>query len=256
MNQIIEYLDKHKRNIIIILIVICICYFIYTQFIIPDDKYIQKFQNSENKNHHLKTKKKYKETVLSESPKIVLIENFVTKEEAEHLIKIADEIKRPSTIDTKNDPYTLVNNVRSSESAHLGKARDKIVLSIENKACEYVGLNTRYLEPMQVVVYEKGQKFNPHYDFFSQDSQDIQERGNRNKTILVYLNDIQENFGGATVFPNIGIKIQPKAYSAIYFENMNENGVDYNTLHAGEELITDKIKKYAINIWFREKESW
>ena len=42
----------------------------------------------------------------------------------------------------------------------------------------------------------------------------------------------------------------------LYFENMNGSEVDYNTLHAGEELVTDKIKKYAINIWFREKPSW
>ena len=201
-------------------------------------------------------RKKYKETVLSESPKIIYIENFITKEEADHLIKIADKTKRPSTIDTKDDPYTLVNNVRSSQSAHLGKSTDKIIKGIEDKACNYVGLSTGYLEPMQVVVYEKGQKFNPHYDFFSDDAQDILERGNRNKTVLVYLNDIQENFGGATVFPKIDLKIQPKAYSAIYFENMNESGVDYNTLHAGEELTTNELKKYAINIWFREKASW
>ena len=183
MNQILEYLDQNKKNIILGLVALCFCIFIYTTFF-SQKKEIQKFENSKNDENN---KKKYKETILSESPKIILLENFISKEEAEHLIKIADEIKRPSTIDTKNDPYTLVNNVRSSESAHLGKARDKIVKNIEDKACEYIGLDTHYLEPMQVVVYEKGQKFNPHYDFFSADSQDISSRGNRNKTILVYL---------------------------------------------------------------------
>jgi prolyl 4-hydroxylase len=222
----------------------------YSTFI-RQNKHIQKFSNPKKK-----INKKYKETVLSESPKIVYIENFITKEEAQHLMRVADEIKRPSTIDTKEDPYTLVNNVRSSESAHLGKSRDAIVTNIEDKACDYVNLDTTHLEPMQVVVYEKGQKFNPHYDFFSPDSQDILYRGNRNKTILVYLNDIEEQFGGATIFPKAGLKIQPKALSAIYFENMNESGVDYNTLHAGEELLTDQLKKYAINIWFRENGTW
>jgi prolyl 4-hydroxylase len=250
MNKILEYIKQHKKNIIIVLLVLLISYLIYIIFIESNDqKEIQTFQNT-------RQGKKYNEIVLSENPKIILIENFVTEEEANHLIKLADEIKRPSTIDTKDDPYTLVNNVRSSESAHLGKARDKIVEGIENKACDYVNLNTHYLEPMQVVVYEKGQKFNPHYDFFSADSQDLPIRGNRNKTILVYLNNIDKEYGGATVFPKINLRIQPKAYSAIYFENMNGTEVDYNTLHAGEELKTDKLKKYAINIWFREKESW
>jgi prolyl 4-hydroxylase len=246
MNQFIEYLNENKKEIIFILVILCLCYLIYTHFFVKQETFIKE----------IKQIKKYKETILSKNPKIILIENFITKEEADHLIEIADKIKQPSTIDSKDNPYTLVNNIRSSESAHLGKSRDNIVKNIEEKACEYVGLNTHHLEPMQVVVYEKGQKFNPHYDFFSSDSQDILTKGNRNKTILVYLNDIQEDFGGATVFPKIGLKIRPKAYSALYFENMNGSEVDYNTLHAGEELVTDKLKKYAINIWFREKPSW
>jgi prolyl 4-hydroxylase len=242
MDKVVDYVKKNLKTIILIVIASSIVYLIH--------KTIQNYDNTPV------IIKKYKEVVLSESPKIIYIENFVTPEQADHLMKLADEIKKPSTIDTKDDPYTLSQNVRSSESAHLGKARDKIVKQIEDSACNYTGLDTHYLEPMQVVVYEKGQKFNPHYDFFSPDSQDIEYRGNRNKTILVYLNDIDKQYGGATVFPKIGLKIQPKAYSAIYFENMNESGVDYNTLHAGEELQTDKIKKYAINIWFREKASW
>ena len=145
----------------------------------------------------------------------------------------------------------------AAERAYLNSlSRDEIVKQIEDAACEYVGLDTNYLEPMQVAVYEKGQKFNPHYDFFSPDSNDISVRGNRTKTLLVYLNDVEPENGGATVFPKLNLKIQPKAFSAIYFENMIGSEVDYNTLHAGEELKTDKHKKYAINIWFREKPTW
>jgi prolyl 4-hydroxylase len=250
MDNLFEFIQKHKKTIVLILILICFSYLIVNSVIqhfttvSPNDN-IEKFKN-----------KKYKETVLSENPKIILIDNFINKTQAEHLIKIADEIKRPSTVDSDGDPYKLSTDVRSSESAHLGKARDKIVKEIEDKACDYVKLSTSYLEPMQVVVYEKGQKFNPHYDFFSPDTPDLVQRGNRNKTILVYLNDVKEEDGGATVFPKLNLKIQPKAYRAIYFENMNDEGINYDTLHAGEELKSDKQNKYAINIWFREKASW
>ena len=250
MENLWEEIKKYKYVIIASIVIVIIIIVVSTQT-------KQKFTNPQPAIQNVSgKKKKYIEKILSLKPKIIYIENFITPEQAKHLIEFADKNKRPSTIDTKDDPYTLINNIRSSESAHLGKGRDKICTEIEMNACNYVGLEYRHLEPMQVVVYEKGQKFNPHYDFFGQDSQDLDNKGNRNKTILVYLNDIPAEEGGATSFVKLGLKIQPKAYSAIYFENMNESGVDYDTLHAGEELKSDKLKKYAINIWFREKPSW
>jgi thymidine kinase len=68
-----------------------------------------------------------------------------------------------------------------------------------------------------------------------------------------YLNDVPEEAGGATFFPKINLRVQPKSLDAIYFENMNNNELDYNTLHAGEPILTD-VKKFAINIWLREKD--
>jgi len=195
----------------------------------------------------------YKEKILSENPKIVYIHNFLSENEVNHIIKLADQLKKPSTIDSKESPVTLKENVRSSNSAHLGKSRDDIVKNIEKKAAEYTKLNTNYIEPLQVVVYEKGQKYNPHYDFFSPDSNEIINIGNRTKTMLVYLNDLPDNAGGNTFFPKLNLKIKPKARDAIYFENMNDGELNYDTLHAGEEILNNS-KKYAINIWFRENE--
>ena len=255
MDQIFEFIQKNKKSIVLVLLIICLLITVISSI---RQNFYQKPPASLTipKKEKFVNNKKYKEIILSEDPKIIYIENFVTPEQAIHLMKLADDIKKPSTIDTKEDPYTLVTNVRSSESAHLGKARDSIVKEIEDSACEYTGLSTHYLEPMQVVVYEKGQKFNSHYDFFSPDTADIVHRGNRTKTILVYLNDIPEEFGGATNFSKLNLKIQPKAYSAIYFENMNGSNLNYDTLHSGDELLSDKLKKYAINIWFREKATW
>ena len=215
----------------------------------------QSFINTDNTNNKIiisKTIKssKYQENLLSENPKIIYIKNFVNNNEMKHLISLADELKKPSTIDTKDDPAAVINDVRTSKSAHLGKSRDDIVTSIENRACEYVGLSTKYLEPMQIAVYESGQKYNPHFDFFSADSSEI-SKGNRNVTVLIYLNDLPDNAGGNTFFPKLNLRIKPKAGDAIYFENMRNGEVDYNTMHSGEAIIGD-YKKYAMNVWFRE----
>jgi prolyl 4-hydroxylase len=214
----------------------------YQNFINPNNKSISK---------HIKSIK-YQEDILSEDPKIIYIHNFLSdKKELEHLISLGSQLKRPSTIDTKDNPAAILADVRTSQSAHLGKSRDEIVTALENRACEYVGLSTKYLEPMQVAVYETGQKYNPHYDFFSGDSTEV-TKGNRNKTVLLYLNDLPDDAGGNTFFPKLNLRIKPKAGDAIYFENMKDGEVDYNTMHAGEAIVGDN-KKYAVNIWFREK---
>jgi len=238
---------NYLKNILLLFIILLSIYLLFT--IYQNSFNPQTFVN----NTEVTTKKlsKYEETILSESPKIIYIKNFLPEDELlNHFISLGNKLKKPSTIDTKDNPATVMANVRTSESAHVGKSTDKIIKILEDRACEYVDLPTTHLEPMQVVVYEKGQKYNPHYDFFSADSTEV-SKGNRSKTVLVYLNDLPENSGGYTIFPKINLRVKPKKGDAIYFENMNGSDVDYNTLHAGEEILGD-YNKYAINIWFRE----
>ena len=49
---------------------------------------------------------------------------------------------------------------------------------------------------------------------------------------------------------------QPVKNAALYFRNLDKKtGKGHpNTLHAGNPLETDKIQKYAINSWIREKD--
>lgn len=51
---------------------------------------------------------------------------------------------------------------------------------------------------MQVLRYEHGQKYEPHYDYFS-DKVNIARGGHRIATVLMYLSDVGK--GGETVFP-------------------------------------------------------
>jgi prolyl 4-hydroxylase len=238
------------KKVILILLISALVIILFIQLWNSYQNFINP-NNNKSISKHIKSIK-YQEDILSEDPKIIYIHNFLSdKKELEHLISLGSQLKRPSTIDTKDNPAAILADVRTSQSAHLGKSRDEIVTALENRACEYVGISTKYLEPMQVAIYEKGQKYNPHYDFFSGDSTEV-TKGNRNKTVLLYLNDLPDDAGGNTFFPKLNLRIKPKAGDAIYFENMKDGEVDYNTMHAGEAIVGDN-KKYAVNIWFREK---
>lgn len=54
-------------------------------------------------------------------------------------------------------------------------------------------------EDIQVLRYEHGQKYDPHYDYFS-DKVNIARGGHRLATVLMYLTDVTN--GGETVFPS------------------------------------------------------
>ena len=177
-------------NNIFVFFIILLIFIIYIK--INKESYTNQTTNivykwSSSKIEQLENLNKYKEDILSENPKIIYIHDFITQEEADHIINLANELKKPSTIDSKESPVSLETNIRSSNTAHLGKSRDYVVKNIERKASEYANTNINYIEPLQVAVYEKGQKYNPHYDFFNSDSVVIEKYGNRTKTILVYL---------------------------------------------------------------------
>jgi hypothetical protein len=52
---------------------------------------------------------------------------------------------------------------------------------------------------MQILHYEHGQKYEPHFDFFH-DKVNQELGGHRIATVLMYLSDVGK--GGETVFPN------------------------------------------------------
>lgn len=53
-------------------------------------------------------------------------------------------------------------------------------------------------EGLQVLHYQKGEKYEPHWDYF-QDQVNQQNGGQRVATLLMYLTNVEE--GGETVFP-------------------------------------------------------
>ena len=53
-------------------------------------------------------------------------------------------------------------------------------------------------ESMQILHYENGQKYEPHFDFFH-DQVNQQLGGHRIATVLMYLSNVKK--GGETVFP-------------------------------------------------------
>ncbi|ONM05415.1 putative prolyl 4-hydroxylase 3 [Zea mays] len=103
-------------------------------------------------------------------------------------------------------------------------------------------------EGLQVLHYEVGQKYEPHFDYFH-DDYNTKNGGQRIATLLMYLSDVED--GGETVFPSSttnsssspfynelsecakgGLSVKPKMGDALLFWSMKPDGsLDPTSLH-------------------------
>jgi prolyl 4-hydroxylase len=198
---------------------------------------------------------------LYKNPDITLIKDFLTPEECEYIIKIGDPHIRKSEVCGRGG--SRPDNSRTSMTAHIGKKflggdnPDKVLLGILDKVEKYSGLSTKNVEPIQLVRYEPGQYFKPHYDYLDRKipmyAENIKKNGQRKYTFFCYLTDVPSDAGGTTYFPKINKHFKGGKGDAIFWDNILESGEeDKRMLHSGDEL--KKGKKYGLNIWVRDKE--
>lgn len=194
-----------------------------------------------------------KRTIVSNYPLLDVIHDFLTPEEADHVIKLADNrFKRSVVIDFKTGKH-IANRDRTSSTVFLDRSEDEIIKTIEEKAAKMAGVPSSYLERLQVVRYEPGQFYKAHHDYIHGSTKEVREHGQRTVTIFVYLNDLPDDEpGGGTRFPYLKQTIRPSKGKAALWHNMTPSShVDPRTLHAGEPV--QKSVKYGANIWFRDR---
>ncbi|MCD7456910.1 putative prolyl 4-hydroxylase 6 [Datura stramonium] len=85
---------------------------------------------------------------------------------------------------------------------------DEVVANVEARIAAWTFLPKENGESIQILHYEHGQKYEPHFDYFH-DKVNQELGGHRVATVLMYLSDVEK--GGETIFPNSEAKkSQPK----------------------------------------------
>jgi prolyl 4-hydroxylase len=177
--------------------------------------------------------------------------DFLTPEQCEDLVALIDANRRPSTLLSDNPNA----NFRTSDSCDMDRW-SPFVRPIDESIAHLLGIDPDKGETMQGQRYAPGQQFRAHHDYFHEGEsywpRVSQQGGQRTWTAMIYLNDVPE--GGATWFPQAGVKVAPKRGLLIAWNNMKPDGSP-NELTVHEGMAVAEGVKYIVTKWFREG-SW
>jgi prolyl 4-hydroxylase len=179
------------------------------------------------------------------SADIKILDDFLSEEDCNYLISTyKDKVFRSRVVGEKPE-----HSSRTSSSFYIPNT-DEVSQKIKIKVANLLQIPAENIETLQFLRYQKGEKYAYHYDLLSGDN--IQNQ--RVFTVLLYLNTLTPQDGGATSFFHYKKKVVPVKGTGVLFRNLNEDGTENkDSLHAGEEILSDDVIKYAINIWTRQK---
>mmetsp|Transcript_44649 Transcript_44649/g.112521 ORF Transcript_44649/g.112521 Transcript_44649/m.112521 type:complete len:375 (-) Transcript_44649:1844-2968(-) len=209
---------------------------------------------------------------LALSPKLMLMDDFLSMEECDHIIARA----RPKLFKSKTyagtgkqDEYS---DTRKSEQAWLKHEYDDIIRNVTQRMTTLAKIPLVLGEDMQVVHYPQGGFYQSHHDYFDPKMYpggDNAKGKNRILTLLLYLNDVEE--GGQTNFPMVnntdfnydysscefGVSVFPKKgraalFYSLYPEDNLVAQLDPNSLHGGCPII--KGEKWLSNVWYSNRD--
>ena len=124
---------------------------------------------------------------------------------------------------------------------------------LAGRLARIVGLPESHAESFQVGVYEAGAEYKLHVDTLPDFNG--KEGGGRCYTFILYLERPEE--GGRTVFPEIGVEVEPEVGTLLLFKNIVggvERGkefdmeTDWSMQHKGEKV--SRGRKVILTSWW------
>ncbi|XP_077210173.1 putative prolyl 4-hydroxylase 7 isoform X2 [Tasmannia lanceolata] len=202
-------------------------------------------------------------TQLSWHPRAFFYKGFLSDEECDHLIQLATGKLAKSTVADNQSGKSIMSKVRTSSGMFLTKGQDETVTTIEHRIAAWTFLPTENGEAIQILRYEHGEKYEPHFDYFHDKTNQILG-GHRIATVLMYLSNVE--MGGETIFPyseametqlkddtwsdcaKDGYAVKARKGDALLFFGLHPNATtDPDSLHGSCPVI--KGEKWSATKW-------
>lgn len=199
--------------------------------------------------------------VLHLDPLVLAIDDFFTEDECDRYIDMSNNNKNVMKSRSPTVGRDSVAKAQRTSTTHYHTY--KSVPELMAKASRLLGLDSidRWEEP-QTVRYRRNEKFTWHLDALGPTENKEDLGGQRTATLLVYLTDLEEEEGGATMFRDLGgsdgpLRVRPQKGSALLFfpaaGGIPNAPFDIRTLHCGEAVSSSSSHdKWISQLWLRE----
>jgi hypothetical protein len=192
---------------------------------------------------------------LCADPLVRVYPQFATDSVCAWLIEQARPNLRRALIYDPVGGKDIADHMRTNSAAGFDLIHaDVVQAAVQWRMSVSVGAPIAHMEGPTVLHYAVGEQITNHYDFVNPRipnyQTEIEKRGQRMVTFLVYLNDDYE--GGETDFPEIGLRYHGAKGNGIFFTNALPNGQpDLRMVHAG--LPPKNNEKWIMSQFIRNR---
>lgn len=195
-------------------------------------------------------------TRLCEDPLIHRFDALLSAKECAHIVEVARPKMRRSQV--SGALGGRISDGRTNALTWLEHDTDAVIERVVTRVAATVGLPLAHAESLQVIHYERGQEYRPHFDAYDLSTEKGQRYcargGQRLVTTLAYLSDVPA--GGETGFPRLGLDVLPRRGTVLLFHNCHPGTTtrDPRSYHHGKPPL--RGDKWAFNLWFHERPYW
>ena len=161
-------------------------------------------------------------------------------------------MSRSLTVETQSGGEE-VHVDRTSEGMFFRRGENPLVQRIEARIARLLDWPEVNGEGLQVLQYQPGAQYKPHYDYFEPNEPGtpriLERGGQRVATLIIYLQAPEQ--GGATIFPDVQLEVAPQRGNAVFF-SYDRPHPSTQSLHGGAPVLAGE--KWIATKWLRENE--
>ena len=178
-----------------------------------------------------------------------LMDNFCTRAEAERMIDVCrDKVQRSTVINERKESVEHTYRTSSDMTLHVD-GTDPVLKDLVFRASGLLGLPVQCVERTSITRYRSGEYYKSHFDH------DGSIKADRLYTVLIYLNDLADEEGGGTMFPDLNVVARPVQGRAICWVNSDpDKSVRRESRHSALPVLKETAEKWVIQLWLRDYE--